>query len=219
MAQLDPSAVVKQLDVLLAAYADMQVRAKHDDLSDLPDYEMDELSNRLYAGVLRLAPSSSPYVEQAKVTTATTHVRIPKLVGIVRAMKADISAGWLTTVEELLHADTFADFLDQASELLGKGYKDAAAVLTGGVLEAHLRALCVKCGVTTDLPNGSPKKATLLNADLVKATAYNTIQSKAIESWLAIRNAAAHGEYTKYDAAGVSNMIMAIESFIAVNPA
>jgi hypothetical protein len=107
----------------------------------------------------------------------------------------------------------------QASELSDKGYKDAAAVLTGGVLEAHLRALCVKCGVATDMPNGSPKKATLLNVDLVKASAYNSIQSKAIESWLAIRNAAAHGEYTKYDAAGVSNMIAAVESFIALNPA
>jgi hypothetical protein len=219
MAQLDPSVVIDQLDVLIAAYVDMQVRAEHDDLSDLPKYEMSELSSRLYAGVLRLAPRSSPYVEQAKDATPTIHIRIPELVGIVRAMKADISAGWLTTVEELLHADTFSDFLGQASELSDKGYKDAAAVLTGGVLEAHLRALCVKYGVATDLPNGGPKKANLLNADLVKASAYNSIQSKAIESWIAIRNAAAHGEFTKYDAIGVSNMISAVQSFIALNPA
>jgi hypothetical protein len=45
MAQLDPSVVIDQLEVLIAAYVDMQGRAEHDDLSDLPKYEMSELSN------------------------------------------------------------------------------------------------------------------------------------------------------------------------------
>jgi len=219
MARMDPSQVIEQLDALIAADAEMRARSQHDDLSDLPDFEMDELASRLYAAVFRLAPASSAYAEQAKVAPERTHLRIPKLLGIVRAMRADVSAGWLSSVEELLHADTFADFLGQAHELLNKGYKDAAAVLAGSVLEVHLRLLCTKLGVATTQPGGSWKKATLINADLVKASGYNSIQQKAIESWLAIRNAAAHGEYSEYDATSVTNMIMAIETFITTNPA
>jgi hypothetical protein len=219
MPRLEPSEVIEQLDTLIAVDAEMRSRSRHDDLSDLPDFESDELANRLYAAVFRLAPASSSYVEQAKAAPDTTHLRIPRLLGIVRAMKADVSAGWLTTVEELLHADTFADLLSQASELSTKGYKDPAAVVAGSVLETHLRMLCAKFGVPPTQTNGLPKKATLMNADLVKAAAYNSIQHKVIESWLAIRNAAAHGECDRYDAIGVSNMMTGIESFISANPA
>jgi hypothetical protein len=219
MPPLNPAEIAGQLDTLIASYNEMNSRSQYDDISDIPIYAREELSSRLYAALLRLAPASSPYVEQAKEASPSILVRIPQLVGLVRALKADVEAGWLVTVQEVLHADTFADFLGQAMELREKGYKDAAAVVAGSVLEAHLRLLCAKFDVSTVASGGGPKKATVLNADLVKATAYNTIDQKAIDAWQAIRNAAAHGEYEKYNDAGVETMLMGIAAFISANPA
>jgi len=59
----------------------------------------------------------------------------------LRALRADYVAGNLQSVIEIVHADAFADFLDMADYLLQRGYKDAAAVLAGSVLEEHLRKL------------------------------------------------------------------------------
>lgn len=47
----------------------------------------------------------------------------------------------LSTIAELLHAETLTDFLGKADYLLVEGFKDAAAVMTGGVLEQHLKKL------------------------------------------------------------------------------
>lgn len=61
------------------------------------------------------------------------------LVGVVVSLRADIEADYLQTIAQLIHADVFADFLEMADELQSKGFKDPAAVLTGSVLEEHLR--------------------------------------------------------------------------------
>lgn len=137
----------------------------------------------------------------------------------MRAVKADVEAGWLSSVAEVLHADTFADFLEQSTELLEKGYKDPAAVLAGAVLEAHLRTPCEKAGVLTTQPNGAPKKVTVLNADLVKAESYNKVQQKAVDAWQGIRNSAGHGIFDDYDKVSVQNMISSVSSSIPSNPA
>ena len=61
--------------------------------------------------------------------------------GALTALRPAIGSGYLLSVQELIHADVFADFPEMAQYLLGEGYKDSAAVLIGGVLEEHLRKL------------------------------------------------------------------------------
>jgi hypothetical protein len=58
-----------------------------------------------------------------------------------------------------------------------------------------------------------------MNADLVKAGAYNNLQQKAVTGWLAIRNAAAHGDYAKYTREQVVAMISSVRDFILNYPA
>ena len=58
-----------------------------------------------------------------------------------------------------------------------------------------------------------------MNAELVKASAYDNLQQKAVSSWQAIRNAAAHGEYDKYTREQVLNMISSVRDFILAHPA
>ncbi len=119
----------------------------------------------------------------------------------------------------MLHAESFDNFLNQADELSSKGYKDAAAVVAGSALESHLRLLSSKYSVSTKLPSGQPKKADVLNADLVKVGAYSNLQQKSVIAWLGIRNAAAHGEYEKYDNRQVASMVASVRDFIAQYPA
>ncbi len=141
------------------------------------------------------------------------------LAGVLRALKEDVNAGWLKTVEELVHADTFSDFLEQARELNSKRYKNAAAVIAGTVLESHLRLLCDKHSIPTTLPAGRHKTADSMNSELAKGGVYNQLQQKQVTAWLGIRNAAAHGKYSEYTGADVVSLISGVEQFIINNPA
>jgi hypothetical protein len=109
-------------------------------------------------------------------------VRTPQYVGILSALRDDMKAGWMQSVAELLHADTFDKLIDQSRELLDKNYKDAAAVIVGSTLESHLRLLADSTGVGAT-SGGKPKKADLINAELAKADVYTTLQQKAVFSW------------------------------------
>jgi hypothetical protein len=102
--------------------------------------------DKLVAGIERFAGSNSSYTTHARgLVTNPAHLSAPstviELLGILSALRDDYEAGYLTSIEELIHADLFADFLDMAEELLKKKYKDAAAVITGSVLEEHLGSL------------------------------------------------------------------------------
>lgn len=211
-----------QIDKLLAEYRALRGRSKYEDISDLKD-ESSSFVIRLRSAIERLAPASSTYAKEMNVAANdknnSTGLRIRIYVGILEALRADADEGWLQGISELLHADTLSDFIEQADELAQKKYENAAAVVVGSALEAHLRLLCQKHGINTQLPSGQPMKADAMNAELVKASAYNNLQQKAVTSWQAIRNAAAHGEYQKYTREQVLNMISSIRDFILAYPA
>ncbi|MFI1414533.1 hypothetical protein ACH4Y0_32095 [Streptomyces sp. NPDC020707] len=118
---------------------------------------------------------------------------------------------------ELVRADTYSDYLEMVDALLAKGYKDAAAVITGTSLEIHVRALCVKNSVTSTVA-GKPKKADTMNADLKKAGIYDGLQQKQITAWMDLRNKAAHGNYGDYDAAQVRLFIDGVQAFLMKYP-
>jgi hypothetical protein len=104
-------------------------------------------------------------------------------------------------------------------ELYARGYKDAAAVITGTTLEHHLRNLAVKCGVPTQRGNGAPQRSDALNNALASAGVYNRLQQKCITAWLDLRNKSVHGRYSTYDAAQVLTMIRDVRDFMTRFPA
>src|SRR5262249_19597128 len=103
-----------------------------------------------------------------------------------------------------------------ASHLLSEKYKDAAAVIAGGVLEQHLRALCAKHGATP-----VPRNLNALNDALYRQPpgAYGSQFMKQVTAWADIRNDAAHAHYDKVDAKQVELMIAGIRHFLLVQPA
>jgi hypothetical protein len=139
--------------------------------------------------------------------------------GALAALRADVEAGYMRTLEELVHADVFGDFLEMAEELVGKGYKDAAAVIAGSVLEAHLRQLADNAGIATTSTSGSPLKASRLNDELKAVPVYSALEHKSITAWLALRNDAAHGNYSNYDQKQVEALIRDVRDFMVRHPA
>ena len=165
---------------------------------------------RVVAALERIAPSGSAYAFDLE-----RQVNLDNgLIGRLQALRDDVEAGFLRSVEELLHADVFGDFLEMADELLSKGFKDPAAVIAGSVLEEHLRTLCGRHDVPVTNPEGKPRKAESLNADLAKAESYTKLEQKNVTAWLGLRNDAAHGNYTAYDARQVEALIRDIRDFL-----
>ena len=105
-----------------------------------------------------------------------------------------------------------------STHLLDEGYKDAAAVMIGSVLEEHLRQLCRKHSIDVEIIASSgkaPKKADAMNADLAKQSVYNKLDQKNVTAWLDLRNKAAHGKYSEYTKEQVSIMLQGISDFMA----
>ncbi len=142
---------------------------------------------------------------------------------MAKALRSDLTAGHLRSLVELEHAGTFADYLDMAQHLLGQGYKDAAAVVVGATLEAHLRALCDKHSVELEriAAHGRrvPLGADAMNAELARRGAFEKLDQKAVTAWCDLRNNAAHGHYANYTAPQVDLMIAGVRDFVRRTPA
>ena len=218
-------ALCNQLDDLIADVGDLKTKSQYDDLSDLPQSEPHKLFTRQMAAIQRISDRSSAYVHQAQQINNSkkyTGEKVIHLCGVIEALRADLDAGYLQNITELIHGDVFSDFLDMARHLLDEKYKDAAAVIAGSTLEAHLRALCQKNGIPIEVKKTSgmcPKKADTMNAELTKSSIYSKLDQKSVTAWLDLRNKAAHGEYGKYSKDQVSIMIDGIQNFLLRVPA
>lgn len=138
-------------------------------------------------------------------------------VNILISIKSEIENDWLLSIKQLVTSEIFADFLEMSRHLLDLKYKDPAAVMIGSTLEEHLRQLCVNNSVVTNILKGTdlvPKKAGLLNSDLVKAGVYGVLEQKNVTAWLDLRNRAAHGKYSEYTIEQVNLMYQGVLNFI-----
>jgi hypothetical protein len=133
----------------------------------------------------------------------------------VKAALEDLKGGYFFEAKTLLEAEVFSDLLEQAEELQQAGYKDAAAVLAGGVLEKHLRSMCVRRGIGLLKPNGKHKMMNDMNDALAKAGAYNALKKKQVTAWADLRNNAAHGNSTAYTASDVDAFLRDVSDFCA----
>lgn len=199
--------ILRQIDSALELWAGLRAKARYDDLSDLEDRSLlTEVNTVVAATIDRLAPPNSAYRK------SLDHILSSKI-GALRALRRDYDAGYLGSVQSLVRAEVFADFLEMSDHLNEQGYKDPAAVLVGSVLEEHLRALCANRAIASEVA-GRPKKADTMNAELASAGAYNKLDQKNITAWLDLRNKAAHGHYADYTADQVRNMLVGIREFI-----
>ncbi|MET9222822.1 hypothetical protein ABZX65_29255 [Streptomyces sp. NPDC003300] len=215
----DIKKLAEQLDQLVGEYASLVQKSQYDDASDFPA-EIRVIMNRLESAIERITVPGSVYRRQLEhYKDFGNSFKLQEFVGIAAALRDDLKAGLIESVVELVHADTYSDYLEMADGLLDTGHKDAAAVITGTSLEVHVRALCVKHSIDIALPSGAPKKADVMNSDLKKEGVYDTLQQKQITFWMDLRNKAAHGDYASYDAQQVRLFIDGVRAFMLKYPA
>ena len=220
--------LLRQIDDVIAYQKTMREKGQHDDLSGLPPWEYERVNTMSLAVIQRVTGSDSVYMRQASEVSKPTEPRpdyfrsFNRVLSVLEAVREALAADYLDSASSLIHASVFADFLEMSQHLLEEGYKDAAAVIAGSSLEAHLRQLCDKSGIDTTLTTSagiSPKKADRMNADLASAKSYSILDQKNVTAWLDLRNKAAHGEYAKYVAEQVGLLISGVRDFIGRNPA
>jgi len=211
-----------ELDALIQEYATARKQSQHDDASDvISALRVHQMQTRCLAAIERAAGRSSVYFEQAKSLLETNnHLwgHLAGQIGVVESLLHNIRNGYLRTLEELIHGELFGDFLEMAQHLLESGYKDAAAVVCGSTLEAHLKQLCKKAGIPTDAA-GKAKKADTINGEFGGAGVYSKLDQKNVTAWLELRNRAAHGDYAAYDKAQVGLFIASVRDFVTRVPA
>jgi len=137
---------------------------------------------------------------------------------IINNIKVEIENGWISTIKSIVSAEIFSDFLEMAEHLLKSEYKDAAAVMIGGVLEEHLRQLSIESGIDVTYEKDGkliPLKADRMNSELAKSGVYNKLDQKGVTTQLDLRNNAAHGNYSEYDKKQVEMMYDFVFNFVS----
>lgn len=190
--------------------------------------EGDELADvaswvtRLGQIIRRLYGENSQHFETYSTALATNNfynlhsnwnAQLSQVVGVAKAIEHDLASGLLTDFKSIVQADIFADFLEMGEYLLQEGYKDAAAVIIGSVLEDGLRKLSERHGLPETNESGKPLTIDPLNNQLSKQDIYSKLTQKQITSWAHIRNKAAHGEFGEYNREQVQMMLLFVQSF------
>lgn len=168
--------------------------------------------------ILDLFGNEHPYYTEFKnVLRYQYESNINSGIEIINNIKAEIENGWISTIKSIVSAEIFSDFLEMAEHLLKSDYKDAAAVMIGGVLEEHLRQLCIDNGIDVTYEKDGkliPLKADRMNSELAKAGIYNKLDQKGVTAQLDLRNNAAHGNYSEYDKRQVEMMYDFVFNFL-----
>jgi hypothetical protein len=133
---------------------------------------------------------------------------LERMQAVFEAAREDFKGGYLVSIRMLVQAEVFTSELEQASELLAKGYKVPAAVIAGTVLETGVRELCER----NQIAHG---KLDRMNAELAKAGVYTVLVQKRVTALADIRNNAAHGHPDQFTDQDVRAMIPEIERFLA----
>lgn len=141
------------------------------------------------------------------------NAHLSQVVGVAKAIEHDLASGLLNDFKSIVQADIFADFLEMGEYLLQEGYKDAAAVIIGSVLEDGLRKLSERHGLPITNDSGRPLTIDPLNSQLAKQDVYSKLIQKQITSWAHVRNKAAHGEFIEYNREQVQMMLMFAQNF------
>ena len=156
------------------------------------------------------------YHEQIeKFPTYNNDIRNAKEIwGTLQGIYEDFKVGFLDDLSIQIEGCIAVDYLQQANDLLNdKDNLDhshiPAAVLAGVVLEKSIRTLCERqtSPLSVVKENGDFKKVMPLVEELVKIAVFTPPMARKVQSWLDIRNAAAHGRDNDFKPEDVKNML------------
>jgi hypothetical protein len=147
MSNLINNKIVTEIDELVAI-AEKLSRDSSVSRSSLGPDRIEELSaiasrggqtiQRLYGQNSQYSRSFEKVLKTDNFTSmhSNSYKHISEFVGILKGVQHDIKSGLLSDFRRLLQAEVFADFLEMAEHILSEGYKDAAAVLLGAIVNS-----------------------------------------------------------------------------------
>ena len=133
------------------------------------------------------------------------------LTRILRAVVEDVEQGFIETVRQLITAEVFSDFFEQATYLLENGYTAPAASLAGAVLENGFRSIASSNGVQVRTRDDLSS----LNGRIASKGIYNRLVQKKVSVWIDVRNAADHGQFDDFSDQDVKELIKGAQSLLA----
>lgn len=152
---------------------------------------------------------------KANLSFCSMYGHFSVILSFVKAALDDLKGGYFFEKKALLEAEVFSDLMEQAEELQKNGYKDAAAVLAGSILEKHMRSMCARRSIGLLKPNGKRKMINEMNDELAKAGAYNAMKKKQITAWADLRNNSAHGNHADYTSSDVDAFLRDVSDLCA----
>lgn len=187
--------------------ADVYDRHESIDVGIIAQWKMSSL-NILQRG---FGENSIHYKEFVKVFDGGKYYNVNIGNNILIAALDDMQGGYLADMKELVEAEIFSDFMDQAEHLLSTGYYQAAAVVAGCVLEDGLRKMCEQ---NPDIELSDKTKLSWMNDRLREYNVYNLLTHKKITAISDLRNKAAHGQWEEFDKNDVKEMMSSINIFM-----
>lgn len=131
------------------------------------------------------------------------------MVSVLQQLLLDIEAGLISTLEDRVRAETFADFLDHAVEYHKAGRKESG-VIAGVVFEDTVRRIAKNHEVALG------HLETTIN-DLVKKGVITATKAKRAKSAAHVRAKATHAEWDQFDLKDVNDTIDFTRELIATH--
>ena len=134
--------------------------------------------------------------------------------GNLEALSEALEHNALVPVESLVFADAFGSLLEQADELLSKGFTLAAGVLGRAVLEEHLRKMCDRGNC---LP---PRRSTIndLNQALYQSQRIDKLAMQGVIAMATAGNHCAHNSQPPLAPQDIQKLLDDIRGFLVRHP-
>lgn len=134
-------------------------------------------------------------------------ITLANVLGILQSAKEEFDLGLTDSMTHLLATELFESILDQANQLLKKGFKDPAAILGRVIIESTLKNMCEKNSIEFKENEG----ASSINEKLKNEGFFTLHQFKICRANIELGNAAAHGQFEEYSRSDVQKMLDYIE--------
>ncbi len=163
--------------------------------------------------IKRVFGEDSPHIKniEGEMKNCTNFTYAQRIHGVIKAAKNDYETDTLFELQDLITANLFEDFLEQAEILIAAKYYQPAAVIVGAILEDGLRKMCHKNNIT--LPERP--KLDWMNSELVKKGEYNKLVQKNITAYADLRNNAAHGKWDEFTKDDVDDFLQWTRRFMS----
>jgi hypothetical protein len=151
----------------------------------------------------------------------TYNATMGQLLGIFRGATRLVRQGYVVEFADTIRAETLAELLDQADDLMDQGHLAAAAGIAGGALETHLRHLVDRHNLPVTGHGSISIYNDLIGRERKDNEIYSVGDGKLVAAWGDDRNLADHRplEFTqKKTREGVELMIRGIRDFLVRVP-